>query len=64
MQTETEIQQALLRAEQHCKANGATLTAIRRTVLTLLYRARGGMKAYDLLDVSGLPAVQRCGGTG
>ncbi|MCE2745147.1 MAG: transcriptional repressor [Burkholderiales bacterium] len=50
MQTETEIQQALLRAEQHCKANGATLTAIRRTVLTLLYRARGGMKAYDLLD--------------
>jgi Fur family transcriptional regulator, zinc uptake regulator len=50
MQTEIDLQQALNAAEQHCKAKGATLTAIRRTVLTLLYRAKGGMKAYDLLD--------------
>ena len=37
-------------AEEHCRARGAALTAIRRTVLTLLYSAPGGMKAYDLLD--------------
>lgn len=50
LQTESAVTEALDCAEKHCKARGATLTAIRRTVLTLLYRAHGGMKAYDLLD--------------
>ena len=48
--TDHAVTQALDSAEQHCKARGATLTTIRRTVLGLLYRAHGGMKAYDLLD--------------
>lgn len=45
-----KFSQALHAAEVHCKSHGATLTAIRRTVLELLYRAPKGLKAYDLLD--------------
>lgn len=45
-----KFSQALQAAEAHCKSKGASLTAIRRTVLELLYRAPKGMKAYDLLD--------------
>lgn len=37
------------RIEQECKSRGASLTAIRREVLGLLYRSPKGVKAYDLL---------------
>lgn len=37
------------RIEQECKTRGASLTAIRREVLGLLYRSPKGVKAYDLL---------------
>jgi len=40
---------ALDRAEASCRARGASLTAIRREVLDLLYRSPTGVKAYDLL---------------
>lgn len=46
----TVVKEALVAAELHCKTRGASLTAIRRTVLELLYGAPAGMKAYDLLD--------------
>ena len=38
------------RIEQECKTRGASLTAIRREVLGLLYRSPKGVKAYDLLS--------------
>jgi Fur family zinc uptake transcriptional regulator len=41
---------ALDHAEAECKLRGASLTAIRREVLGLLYRSPKGMKAYDLLE--------------
>jgi Fur family zinc uptake transcriptional regulator len=41
--------EALARAEAACRARGASLTAIRRDVLELLYRSPTGVKAYDLL---------------
>jgi Fur family transcriptional regulator, zinc uptake regulator len=41
--------EALDRAEACCRARGASLTAIRREVLELLYRSPTGVKAYDLL---------------
>lgn len=44
------VSNALAAAELQCKNRGASLTAIRRTVLELLYCAPGGLKAYDLLD--------------
>lgn len=44
-----ENTQALDRAEAACRARGASLTAIRREVLELLYRSPTGVKAYDLL---------------
>ena len=37
------------RTEHECKTRGASLTAIRREVLGLLYRSPKGVKAYDLL---------------
>ena len=37
------------RAEAACRARGASLTAIRREVLELLFRSPSGVKAYDLL---------------
>ncbi|MDP3636375.1 MAG: transcriptional repressor [Azonexus sp.] len=40
---------ALDRAEAACRARGASLTAIRRDVLELLYHSPTGVKAYDLL---------------
>ncbi|MCG3772729.1 MAG: Zinc uptake regulation protein [Nitrosomonadaceae bacterium] len=36
-------------AEAACRARGASLTAIRREVLELLYLSPTGVKAYDLL---------------
>jgi Fur family zinc uptake transcriptional regulator len=33
-----------------CKANGAQLTELRRTVLTLILEANGPLTAYQLLD--------------
>lgn len=44
------IQRALDEATKRCKARGASLTPIRRTVLGLLLDEPGGLKAYDLLD--------------
>ena len=41
--------EVLDRAEAACRARGASLTAIRREVLELLYRSPTGVKAYDLL---------------
>lgn len=41
---------ALDDAADRCKARGASLTPIRRTVLGLLLEEPGGLKAYDLLD--------------
>ena len=46
---DSENSQALDRAEASCRARGASLTAIRREVLDLLYRSPTGVKAYDLL---------------
>lgn len=40
----------LAHAEAHCRARGASLTPIRREVLTQLRREASGLKAYDLLD--------------
>ena len=40
---------ALDLAEAACRTRGASLTAIRREVLELLYRSPTGVKAYDLL---------------
>ncbi len=37
------------RTERECRSRGASLTAIRREVLALLYRSPTGVKAYDLL---------------
>lgn len=42
--------QALERAAASCRQRGASLTAIRREVLALLYRTPKGIKAYDLLE--------------
>lgn len=50
IQTNTVVSDALTAADLHCKKRGARLTAIRRTVLELLYRTPAGVKAYDLLD--------------
>lgn len=36
-------------AANRCKERGASLTAIRRDVLGMLYRSPNGLKAYDLL---------------
>lgn len=36
--------------ESRCKSRGASLTPIRKEVLSLLLRHPGGLKAYDLLD--------------
>ncbi len=41
--------EALDRADAACRARGASLTAIRREVLALLFRSPTGVKAYDLL---------------
>jgi Fur family zinc uptake transcriptional regulator len=41
--------EALARAEAVCQGRGASLTAIRREVLELLWRSPTGAKAYDLL---------------
>ncbi len=38
------------RVAAQCKERGASLTAIRREVLALLYRSPKGVKAYDLLE--------------
>ena len=38
------------RVAAECKERGASLTAIRREVLALLYRSPKGVKAYDLLE--------------
>ncbi len=46
---ESENSQALDRAEATCRVRGASLTAIRRDVLELLYRSPTGVKAYELL---------------
>lgn len=46
---DSENMQALDRAEASCRARGASLTAIRREVLDLLYRSPTGVKAYNLL---------------
>lgn len=40
----------LARAEARCRAQGASLTPIRREVLALLQQHRNGVKAYDLLE--------------
>ena len=40
----------LERVAAECKERGASLTAIRREVLALLYRSPKGVKAYDLLE--------------
>lgn len=40
----------LEQAERLCRNRGASLTPIRREVLSHLKRAPGGLKAYDLLD--------------
>lgn len=45
-----EAQPSLDDAADRCKARGASLTPIRRTVLGLLLSEPGGLKAYDLLD--------------
>lgn len=37
-------------AAARCRARGASLTPIRRSVLALLLAEPGGIKAYDLLD--------------
>ena len=39
------------RVAAQCKDRGASLTAIRREVLALLYRSPKGVKAYDLLEL-------------
>ncbi|MEF8712649.1 MAG: transcriptional repressor [Accumulibacter sp.] len=41
--------EALDQADAACKVRGASLTAIRREVLELLYNSPTGVKAYDLL---------------
>lgn len=41
--------EALDRADVACRERGASLTAIRREVLELLYNSPTGVKAYDLL---------------
>lgn len=48
--TPAEEQAFLDEAAAHCRQRGASLTPIRREVLTLLRRQSGGLKAYDLLD--------------
>lgn len=48
--TATEEDAFIAHAEAQCRARGTSLTPIRRQVLTLLRRAPGGLKAYDLLD--------------
>lgn len=46
----SDATQALERAAASCRERGASLTAIRREVLALLYRTPKGIKAYDLLE--------------
>ncbi len=36
-------------ASERCKARGVQLTSIRQDVLSVLYEAENGLKAYDLL---------------
>ncbi|MDR2349709.1 MAG: transcriptional repressor [Deltaproteobacteria bacterium] len=38
-------------AEHYCSAQGTQLTSLRRLVLETLIKARGPVKAYDLLEV-------------
>ncbi len=45
-----ELDAALERAEQHCAARGAKLTALRRQVLGLILESRVPLGAYALLD--------------
>ena len=40
----------LAAADEHCRARGAQLTALRREVLELLLLRNGSAKAYDLQD--------------
>lgn len=40
----------LLAAEQTCTQNGTQLTALRREVLELVFKAKGPVTAYQLLD--------------
>ena len=42
--------QLLEHAADSCRKRGASLTAIRREVLALLYRTPKGIKAYELLE--------------
>ncbi len=44
------INERLAEAEKICTANGAQLTELRRTVLTLILEADGPLTAYQLLD--------------
>ncbi|MDE2516073.1 MAG: transcriptional repressor [Rhodospirillales bacterium] len=44
------IETALERAEQHCLARGARLTALRREVLGLILDRSAPVGAYELLD--------------
>lgn len=45
-----EAERLLNDAALRCKQRGASLTPIRRKVLSLLLDEPGGLKAYDLLD--------------
>ncbi len=47
---DADLARSMAAAELHCKAKGVSFTAIRRSVLELLYKAPAGLKAYDLLD--------------
>jgi Fur family zinc uptake transcriptional regulator len=46
----SSLTEALDEAEKLCEANGAQLTELRRTVLTLILRASSPLTAYQLLD--------------
>lgn len=46
-----EIQEALTHAEQSCFRLQATLTPLRKLVLSHLYREPKGLKAYEILDL-------------
>ena len=47
---DTDIAQFMLGVESRCKERGASLTPIRKEVLSLLVRSPNGLKAYDLLN--------------
>jgi Fur family zinc uptake transcriptional regulator len=44
------IAERLDHADQLCRQNGASLTALRRSVLTLILESEGPLTAYQLLD--------------